>query len=272
MAHSRAYEGYTLFCHTYERPEEGEGGIAHMYLIDMEGKPVHEWTAKTAVQYLRLLPDGNLLYSTRDRSLIEQAGLREIDPASNVVWSYHCRIDHDYHVLENGNLLIHCVMDKMVPAIGPELKRCPYFIEVTRDKQVVWEWFGEDHYDDLREALGNDRWHYVRQRIQADYTFDWAHNNTGQSMPANAAANRDARFSPGNILFSYRSLDTIGVIDRSTGAITWAWGPPAARSSTSSASSIMIAPIADFWFITTSVRPSNWLWSAAIGPRTSLGR
>jgi len=27
-----------------------------MYLIDMEGKIVHEWTAKTAVQLLEFLP------------------------------------------------------------------------------------------------------------------------------------------------------------------------------------------------------------------------
>lgn len=224
MGKAGAYEGYTLFCHTYERPEEGEGGVAHMDLIDMEGRSVHRWTAKTAVQYLRLLPDGNLLYSTRDRSLIEQAGLREIDPASNVVWSYHCRIDHDYQVLENGNLLVHCLMDKMVPAIGPELRRCPYFIEVARDKQVVWEWFGEDHYGDLAPLLGSERWSYVLRRIRDDYPFDWAHNNTGQSLPR-SAVDTDRRFTPGNILFSYRSLDTIGTIDRASGEIVWAWGP-----------------------------------------------
>ncbi|NPV09953.1 MAG: hypothetical protein HPY83_18570 [Anaerolineae bacterium] len=225
MADERAYEGYTLFCHTHETPEEGAGGVAHMYLIDMEGRPAHEWTAKTAVQFLQLLPNGNLLYSTRDRSSIEQAGLREVDPQSNVVWSCHCRIDHDYRVLENGNLLIHCLMDKMVPEIGPELKRCPYLIEITRDKRLVWEWFGEEHYRDLQRLLEGDRWEYVGQRIQKDYPFDWAHNNTTQSMPDNASAARDSRFRAGNILFSYRSLDVIGVIDRDTGDIVWAWGP-----------------------------------------------
>jgi len=225
MAGAQVYDGYTLFCHTYERPEDGEGGVAHMHLIDMDGKPLHEWTARTAVQYLTLLPDGNLLYSTRDRSPIEKTGLREVDPAGNVVWSYHCRIDHDYRVLDSGNLPIHCVMDKMAPAIGPELKRCPYFIEVTRQKQVLWEWFGEQHFEDLRRCLGGERSEYVLERIRADYPFDWAHNNTGQSLPDTAAAARDQRFAPGNILFSYRSLDTIGVIERATGEIVWAWGP-----------------------------------------------
>lgn len=33
------------------------------------------------------------------------------------------------------------------------------------------------------------------------------------------------RFKPGNLVFSYRSVDIIGVIDRETGKIVWAWGP-----------------------------------------------
>ena len=39
------------------------------------------------------------------------------------------------------------------------------------------------------------------------------------------AAGGPVRFRPGNIVFSYRSVDIIGVIDRETGQIVWAWGP-----------------------------------------------
>jgi hypothetical protein len=218
------YNGYTLFCHTYESPEAGPDGVAHMYLINMEGEVVHEWTAKTAVQLLELLPNGDLLYSTRDRSNIAKAGLREIDPDSNVVWYYHCRIDHDYKVLENGNFMIHCIMDKMVPEIGPELKRCPYIVEITPDKELVWEWFGEDHLDELRELL-KEKWPAIEERIQRDFPFDWAHNNTCEVLPDNPTGRKDRRFRKGNIMFSYRSLGIIGVIDRDTGEIVWAWGP-----------------------------------------------
>jgi len=86
---------------------------------------VHEWNVKTALQLTELLPNGNLYYTARDRSDINQAGLREIDPEGNIVWSFHCRIDHDFHVMENGHIMIHCIMDKMAPDIGPELKRYP---------------------------------------------------------------------------------------------------------------------------------------------------
>lgn len=245
----RFYRGYTLFCHTYDALPSG--GRARVFLLDMEGNVAHEWNPATAVQLLELLPDGNLLYMTRDRSRIEEAGLRELDPDGRVVWRYHCRIDHDFHVMDAGRLMLHCLVDRMVPELGPELIRCPYVIEIDRDKRLHWEWHGEEHLDELRELLGvelppdwQDR---VRSQLEVrrawdpdfagadredlvlrharNYAFDWAHNNNCEVMPPNDAARRDARFAAGNILFSYRTLDIIGVIERSTGRIVWAWGP-----------------------------------------------
>jgi len=225
------YEGYTLFCHTYDPPNLAAGELANMYLIDMEGNIVHEWRAKTAVQLLELLPNGNLYYTTRDRSSIGHAGLREIDPKSNIIWSFHCRIDHDFHVMDNGHLMIHCIMDKMVPSIGPELKRCPYIIEITREKQLIWEWFGEEHIRELEELCGiefplkKSQFRGYPEYMIRYLLFDWAHNNTCEVLPDSPTGRKDSRFKAGNILFSYRSLDIIGVIERETGEIVWAWGP-----------------------------------------------
>jgi hypothetical protein len=227
----RFYKGYTLFCHTYDPPNIDMGELAHMYVIDMNGNLVLEWTAKTAVQLLELLPTGNLFYTTRDRSNIDQAGLWEIDTKGNVVWYFHCRIDHDFQLMDNGHLLLHCIMDKMVPSIGSELKRCPYIIEITRGKELIWEWFGEKHTKEL-EALCGIRFPLSSSQFKgyAEHTakymlFDWAHNNTCEVLPDNPAARKDLRFKKGNILFSYRSLDVIGVIDKTTSEIVWAWGP-----------------------------------------------
>lgn len=226
------YNGYTLFCHSYEDPKASESGKGHIYLIDMEGNVAHEWTTQTAQQsFCRLLPNGNLLYPTRDRSKIEEAGLRELDPDSNVVWYYHCRIDHDVQVLANGNLMLHTIIDRMVPVLGVGLKRNPYILEITRDKKLVWEWRGEEHVDQLRELLPAKAWEHFQTRIRGEFSFDWAHNNTCQIIPQNATAEKEkerggpVRFKPGNIIFSYRSVDIIGVIDRETGKIVWAWGP-----------------------------------------------
>jgi len=225
-----AYEGYTLFCHTYDSPDVASGEHAYMYLIDMDGNVAHRWTVDTSVQLLELLPNGNLYYTTRDRSDIHRAGLREITPEGEVVWSFHCRIDHDFHLMDDGRLMIHCIIDKMAPHIGPELKRCPYIIEVTRDKELVWEWFGDEHTKELEELSGirfplkTSQFEGYPEEMKRFLLFDWAHNNTCEVLPENPSGRKDSRFKEGNILFSYRSLDVIGIIDRETGEIVWAWG------------------------------------------------
>ncbi len=93
----KCFNGYTLACESYEDPSLTVDGKGKIYLVDMEGKPVHRWYVETALQsFCRLLPNGNLLYPTRDRSNIVQAGIRALDPESNVLWHYHCRVDHDF--------------------------------------------------------------------------------------------------------------------------------------------------------------------------------
>jgi hypothetical protein len=220
----RAYEGYTLFSYTYEDPDEP----VEIYLVDMDGEPVETWSVETALQsYCRLLPDGDLLYPTRDRSDIGEAGLRRLAPDSSVEWYYHCRTDHDFQVLDDGNLLIHTLDDHMVPGLGNGLKRNPYLVEITPEKELVWEWRGEDHVSEIQDLLSAEEWAFVEDRIDEEYQFDWAHNNTTQVIPENDAYEEsgDARVEPGNVVFSYRSLDVIGTIDRPSGEIVWAWGP-----------------------------------------------
>ncbi len=248
------WAGYTLFTQTHEDYRLGRDFWGYPRLIDMQGNVVHEWRVGTAVQLVRLQPDGTLLYMTRDRSNIDEAGLYKLAPDSTVLWHYHCRIDHDFFVLDNGNILIHCITDNMCPALGNELRRHPYLIEITPDKELVWEWKGEEHLEELTELVGLQfpiDWEaWTRQEMEMrrtwdkrlqqatpeqferalqsrarHFAFDWAHNNTCQVIGENAAAAKDSRFRPGNIIFSYRTLDTIGVIDRQTGEIVWAWGP-----------------------------------------------
>lgn len=38
----RCPDGYTPFCHSYTNPATSESGKGLIYLIDMEGNPVHE--------------------------------------------------------------------------------------------------------------------------------------------------------------------------------------------------------------------------------------
>jgi len=190
---AKAWEGYTLFCETGRDPApEGQPGHP-IYLVDMAGEPVHVWRAPRSVQsYCRLLPDGNLIVPTHDRSETEkgQCGLRELTPDSEVVWSLRCRTDHDFQVLDSGNLLVHTITDHFCPRLGPELKRHPYMIEVTREKELVWEWAGDEHLDELEELLSPEAFAHVMERATGNFAFDWAHNNTLQIIPPNATHER----------------------------------------------------------------------------------
>jgi hypothetical protein len=248
-APERCFAGYTLFCHTCDWPPPN--GRARILLVDMHGRLAHEWRPPTSAQLPELLPDGTLLYATRDRSHVEEAGLRRIAPDGRLLWHYHCRADHDFHVMDGGRLTVHCIADKMAPRLGPRLRRCPYIVEVDGDGTLRWEWHGEEHVDELEERLGEAlppdweararrqlarrrEWDaglageagedWVRRQVRHS-SFDWAHNNNCEVLPPNEAGRADGRFATGNILFSYRTLDTIGVIERTTGRIVWAWGP-----------------------------------------------
>jgi hypothetical protein len=230
----RVFYGCTLFSETFSEPKGKDEPDRPIYLIDMEGQIVHEWHVQTTLQsYCRLLPNGNLIYPSHDRSDVAsgKVGLWEIEPDSRVVWHYRCRTDHDFQILENGHFLINTINETMCPALGPELKRQPYLVEVTRDKELVWEWRGEEHLEELERLLSPEGWQHVMDRAHNEFAFDWAHNNTLQIIPPNAAYEREkeqggpARFKPGNIIISYRSVDVIAVIDRQTSEIVWAWGP-----------------------------------------------
>jgi len=233
---NKAWNGYTLFSETFAEPVWEKGLETAIHLIDMDGNRVHTWHQdRTTVQsHAQLLPNGHLLYPTHDRSDVsrcDNVGLFELDPDSQVVWSLRCRVDHDFQVQPNGNLLIHTITENFCPALGPELKRHAYMVEVTRDKELVWEWRCEEHLGELRDLLSPKGWDHLMDRATGQFAFDWAHNNTLQLIPHNEAWEKERnaggpqRFKPGNIVFSYRSVDVIGVIDYPSGEIVWAWGP-----------------------------------------------
>ena len=216
-----SFSGYTLFTPTVDDLGDFLEKPSKIYLIDAIGEIVHTWSILGSVQLARIRPNGNLLFTTKDTSFIDRAGLREADPFGNVLWYYKSQADHDFYLYENGNILIHCIDKKPVPAIGPGIIWCPRLIEVTRQKEIVWEWRGEEHLDELTELEG------IQFPLQKEgrRLYDWAHNNTCQVIGENKAYLKDPRFKPGNIIFSYCNLDTIGIIDRESGQIVWAWGP-----------------------------------------------
>lgn len=221
-----AFQGFTLLAPTVDDIGGSLEKPSTIYLVDMEGEVVHSWAVLGSVQLAKLSLDGNLFYTTRDRSFPERAGLRKIDPFGNILWYFKGRVDHDFYILSNGNVLLHLIEDGEAPAIAPGKVRSPRLLEINQEGRVLWEWRGEDHLAELTALAGiafpkdiSDGKHMY------DDVYDWAHNNASQVIEENASGAKDPRFRPGNILVSYCNLNTIAVIDRTTGRIVWAWGP-----------------------------------------------
>lgn len=208
----RARAGYTLFAPMYGR---------NVWLIDMWGQIVHRWQVENLPgNYGQLLPNGNLLFAGRvmPPAIPEFAGnggqIVELDWAGNTVWEYRDPyLSHCFHPLANGNLLVakwRAVPEAIAARVkggqpGTEREGRMYgeaIHEIDRAGNVVWEWLSYEHLDPEIDVIGP---FHPRDR--------WTNLNSLYEMPN------------GDILVSFRCINTIAIIDRASGAIAWRWGP-----------------------------------------------
>ncbi len=204
---SRCFDGYTLF---------SPYGRTRTYLIDMQGDVVHEWeTGYTPGNWGYLLDNGNLLYAgNTGRAPVPFPGgggiIMELNWDSEIVWQYKDEAQHhDFSRTASGNTLVlgwDPVPEDMTSLVkggqpGTELNGriySDYIHEVSSDGRIVWEWHAY-------QALDVD----VDILCPLHERHEWTHANTCTALP------------DGNILTSFRHLNTIGIIDRKSGE--WAW-------------------------------------------------
>lgn len=211
--------GYTLFSPAFGYTE---------YLIDMNGMVVHSWPV-THTQYAELMPNGNLMVDNYG------SGIEELNPAGERVWTWEGPYHHDFHIVDDDTIvmLISEILPVM-PGFYPEGRepadtRNDVVIAVNRKGEELWRFPFRDHIEEIHELAGlpkpvlyagiNQNGDYVERPVG-----DWAHTNTIEVLPDTPIGRRDERFRAGNILFSFRSLDIIGVADLEKDKIVWAWG------------------------------------------------
>jgi len=167
-------------------------------IIDMNGRIVHSWPGARAVGRVRLNRDGRLAVISTDNLV------KEYDWEGNLTWQHRLPgkgdfPHHDLIQLGNDNYLI-VVRDGATYA--------DYLQEVDPDLGVVWEWRSFDH-----------------RQVFPDWkpkSEDPTHFNSVAELPPNRWYDSgDERFRPGNILVSARTLDTIFIIDRTSGEVAW---------------------------------------------------
>jgi hypothetical protein len=169
-------------------------------IIDMNGRIVHTWPLVRATGRVRLNRDGSLAVIGSDNLIKEYSWNGEL------TWHFrlkdaHNLPHHDLIRLQNGNYLV---------LAHDGHSHTDYLLEVDRAGKVVWEWYFEKH---SRDFPGWD-----------PESTDPSHTNSIRELPPNRwYDNGDERFRPGNLLLSARSLNTIFIIDKTSGDVVWTY-------------------------------------------------
>ncbi len=221
----KAYNGCTLFSSMFGKDA---------WLIDMRGRIVHHWnTEPYGPTFVRLLPNSNLLYSGVKSGGVMGPGLAflfgekdykqseenrgtcliEVDWDNNLVWKYEApQFNHDFYRMKNGNtmyikyVIVPDDIKNRVKGGVPETEQngvmwADALNEVTPEGKVVWEWIAYEHLDPEIDTI-----------CPLCPRGEWTHMNTCTVLPN------------GNILGSFRDINTICIIEKATGNIIWKWG------------------------------------------------
>lgn len=185
------------------------------HLVDLDGEVAHTWDLPGPLgSKAYLLTNGNLLCSVVTDEGVPIPGAKggrilELDWDGKLVWEH---VDHSQHHdivrLENGNTLYlsrEALSDEDAARVegglpGTEIKGKIFgdiVREVTPAGDLIWEWY-------FTEA------DFAAFPLAADcHRGEWAHANSIATTP------------DGNVLLSFRHLDTIMIVDRETREIVW---------------------------------------------------
>jgi len=231
---ANTFHGYTLFSPKHNTKS---------YLINNDGRKVHEWTASIyhPGQSAYLLENGNLLRPCQVQGLLGTGGgeggrVEEYDWNDNLVWSMDYATStymqhHDVRQLPNGNILMLVVEKKLISQViaagfdtshfQPDFKQKgfmlpDYVAEIhptfPSGGTVVWEWHVWDHliqdFDATKQNYGVVAAHPELIDTDGDHTslaIFWNHMN---SIDYNPALDQ--------IALSVRGNSEVWIIDHST--------------------------------------------------------
>ncbi|MFQ6030505.1 MAG: aryl-sulfate sulfotransferase [Dehalococcoidia bacterium] len=212
---TRACPGYVVYA-----PMGGQGQV---FLIDKHGNEVHSGSLPhPAGLYGYLLPNGNLFYGgkTKDDSWdrfssfkrFKGGAILEVDWEGNVVWEhYDPDHHHDARRTSKGGAL-YMTVELMDPRLAAKVKGgvpgtdkdgmwADVLVEVDAAGKRVWEWHAAEHLDVDRHIITFN-----------DLRDEWSHGNTVVPL------------ADDRVMFSFRNISTVGIIDKKSGDIVWELG------------------------------------------------
>ncbi|MDF3919472.1 arylsulfotransferase family protein [Salinicola salarius] len=212
------------------------------YLIDMNGKVVHEWRKP----YSEAWPDGEGVPNPRPDEFIHFRnaqvqpngdlialyegngdtpygyGLVKLDKDSNVIWRYAGRAHHQFAVAPDGKIyaLIHGIFDDEIEGLD--------YLEPPRleDSLVVLSPEGEElQRTRLLPVIHDSKYSELLENVPGIMVGDPIHANAVDYIDADKARNF-AFGNEGDLLLSFRETSSIAVFDPRTQKLTWATRGP----------------------------------------------
>lgn len=120
---------------------------------------------------------------------------------------------------------------RVVEDLGPEIIGDQGLVEVSVDGRVVWNWRSGDHLSEL--GLSERGWMLLRGAVARNPGDPWGclEMNSASTLGPNkwyeTAVSAETRsiFSPNNIIISFRKVNVVAIIEKSSGRIVWRLGP-----------------------------------------------
>ncbi|MEM7254876.1 MAG: aryl-sulfate sulfotransferase [Pseudomonadota bacterium] len=206
-------------------------------LIGLDGTLVREWGQPSdQIQWARPNFDlsGDILALTGAVPVLDYPfplpdKMAQFDADGNLFFEWNdfplskgtfAAVHHDMIRLPNGNTMVLCATVITVPTISPNPLLDECILEMDWNGDIVWEWYAHEHFDQF--GFTDEA-----KQLISDAAGDWAHSNSLSIIPDNN--HTDPAFTPGNVMVSFRELNTIVIIDRASEDIVWKVGPHADR-------------------------------------------
>ena len=198
-------------------------GPGDVYLLNVDGQEVHHWKMPDPPGlYGYLLPNGNLFYGGKlqddgwDRfqswKRFKGGVMMEVDWDGNKVWEHRDKDHHHDARRTSSGGAIYLTVELVDGGLAAQVKGgnpitgengmwADVIVEVDSRGKRVWEWHAVDHLDLGRDVITFN-----------DSRDEWSHGNTVVPLDND------------KVMFSFRNISTVGIIDKGTGDIVWRLG------------------------------------------------
>ncbi len=204
-----------------------------VYLIDMEGRPLHKWSYSrdnleverrrerergrlSGIRFAHAFENFDLL------AIYDYRGLVKLDRDSQPLWTYLEKPHHDLWVTPEGDIYVLTAREELIPRLNRETKILVDYVTVLSED-------GEEKASySILEMLEDSPYSFVLptvNHLREPEALDILHANSIQVFDGSAAGRSPELFREGNILLSLRNVSLVFIYDPGRNEIVWGWGP-----------------------------------------------